>query len=225
MAIATKRQAMSVDIFGTTLTVTFSNGKDLAIDVAKLTPEIQRMAMLHGIKQKLVDAAAMSRDGNNLNSNQVESKYEAVAAVHARLTSDKPTWNKERAAPGTPTNGKNLLVRALMQMTGRDKDYVDAFLTSKTKEEREALKRNPRVLAIIAELQAATVSNGVDTDDLLEQLGAETHSGRDVGDSDDAENVEDDESSEAFTPAPTLAQAVQETVQKKRAAPRKRATA
>jgi hypothetical protein len=49
---------------------------------------------------------------------------------------------------------------------------VDDFLTAKTKEERAALKRNPRVLAIIAELQAATVSNGVDTDGLLEELGA-----------------------------------------------------
>lgn len=193
----TKRQAMSVDIFNTTLTVTFSNGKDLSIDVATLTPEIQRQAMLHGIKQKLVDAAAMSRDADNLNSNQVEAKYEAVRAVHARLTSDHPSWNKERAAQGTPTNGNNLLVRALMQMTGRDKSYVDDFLSSKTKEQRAALKRNPRVLSIIAELQAATVSHGVDTDELLTELGG------------DAE-PQDEESNDE--PTANLPQAVQKSV-------------
>lgn len=200
--MVTKRQAMSVDIFNTTLTVTFSNGKDLSIDVATLSPEIQRQAMLHGIKQKLVDAAAMSRDAENLNSNQVDAKYEAVRTVHARLTSDHPSWNKERAAPGTPANGNNLLVRALMQMTGRDKTYVDDFLSSKTKEQRAALKRNPRVLAIIAELQAATVSQGVDTDELLTEL---------VGGEDDPDTNGDDTAEE---PTANVVQAVQKTVRK-----------
>lgn len=166
----TKRQAMSVDIFGTTLTITFANGKDLAIDASTLTPEIQKQAMLHGLKQKLVDAAAMSRNPDNLNSNQVDDKYNAVAEVHARLTGANPTWNKERAKDGTPASANSLLVRALMQMTGKDKTYVDDFLSSKTKEQRKALERNPRVLAIIAELKAATVTNGIDTDELLGEL-------------------------------------------------------
>jgi hypothetical protein len=200
-----KKQAMSVDIFGTTLTITFSNGKDLAVDVSKLTPEIQRMAMLHGIKQKLVDAAAIARNTDNGASVGVEQKYKAVAEVHARLTADKPSWNKERVAAGTPANANNLLVRALMQMTGRDKAYVDDFLTSKTKDERAALKRNPRVLAIIAELSAVTVSGGVDTDELLEELGADP--------SDD--DSDDDTSALAFERAPaTIAQQIQEAVQK-----------
>lgn len=169
----TKKQAMSVDIFGTTLTVTFSNGKDLAIDVSTLTPEIQRAAMLHGIKQKLVDSAAIARNTATGASASVDDKYNAVQEVHARLTSPNATWNKERAAADTPAKSSNLLVRALMQMTGKDKAYVDDFLSAKTKAQREALRVNPRVLAIIAELQAATASNGVDTDELLGELGVE----------------------------------------------------
>lgn len=169
----TKRQAMSVDIFNTTLTITFSNGKDLSIDASALPAEIQKQAMLHGLKQKLVDAAAMSRNPDSLNSNQVDDKYAAVAEVHARLTGPNPTWNKERAKEGTPASANSLLVRALMQMTGRDKTYVDDFLTAKTKEQRAALSRNPRVLAIIAELKAATVSNGIDTDELLGELSGD----------------------------------------------------
>ena len=168
-----KRNAMSVDIFGTTVTVTFSNGKDLAIDTSTLSPEIQRMAMLHGIKQKLVDAGAIARNTETGRSASVDDKFEAVAEVHARLTGDNPTWNKERGTGDKPAKTKDLLVRALMQMTGKDKDYVDQFLSAKTKAEREALKKNPRVLAIIAELQAASGTNGVDTDALLGELGAE----------------------------------------------------
>ena len=169
-----KRNAMSVDIFGTTVTVTFSNGKDLAIDCSTLTPEIQRMAMLHGIKQKLVDAGAIARNTDTELSASIDDKHAAVAEVHARLTGPNATWNKERGNGGEKvTKSKDLLPVALMQMTGKDRAYVDQFLSAKTKAEREALKKNPRVLAIIAELQAASGTNGVDTDSLLGELGVE----------------------------------------------------
>ena len=172
---STKRNAMSVDIFETTVTVTFSNGKDLAIDTATLSPEIQRMAMMHGIKQKLVDAGAIARNTETGASASIDDKYAAVHEVYTRLTSPNGTWNKQRGDGGESksTGGtNNLLIRALMQMTGRGKDYVDQFLSAKTKEQRAALKRNPRVVAIIAELQAAKAGD-VDTDALLGELGAE----------------------------------------------------
>lgn len=170
----TKRNAMSVDIFGTTVTVTFSNGKDLAIDTSTLTPEIQRMAMLHGIKQKLVDAGAIARNTDTGLSASIDDKHAAVAEVHARLIGPNATWNKERGNGGEkPTKGKDLLPLAIMEMTGKDRAYVDQFLSSKTKAEREALKKNPRVLEAMSKLQATTVSNGVDTDALLGELGVE----------------------------------------------------
>lgn len=167
-----KRNAMSVDIFGTTVTVTFSNGKDLAIDCATLLPEIQRMAMLHGIKQKLVDAGAIARNTDTGLSASIDDKYAAVAEVHARLTGENPTWNKERGNGGEkPAKAKDLLVRALMQMKGASKDIIEQFLSTKTKEQVNALKKNPRVLAVMAELQADNGANGVDTDALLGELG------------------------------------------------------
>ena len=169
--MATKRAAMSVDIFNTTLTITFSNGKDLSLDVSKLSPEIQRYAMLHGIKQKLVDAAAITRNTETGASASIDDKYAAVKEVCDRIGSTNGTWNKERATTSTPKGANSLLVRALMQMTGRDKAYVDDYLSAKTKEQREAIKRNPRVLAVISELQAQTVVNGIDTDELLSELG------------------------------------------------------
>jgi len=171
----TKRNAMSVDLFGTTVTVTFANGKDLAIDTATLSPEIQRMAMMHGIKQKLVDAGAIARNTETGASASIDDKYAAVHEVYARLTSPDGTWNKERGNGGEKATAgtNNLLIRALMQMTGKDKAYVDQFLSAKTKQERAALKNNPRVVAIIAELRAAKATDGVDTDALLGELGAE----------------------------------------------------
>jgi len=170
----TKRNAMSVDIFGTTVTVTFANGKDLAIDTATLSPEIQRMAMMHGIKQKLVDAGAIARNTETGASASIEDKYAAVREVYERLTSPNGTWNKQRGDGGEKsTGGKgNLLVRALMQMTGKDKTYIEDFLSAKSKKERDSLKTDPRVITVIAELQAAKVGD-VDTDALLGELGAD----------------------------------------------------
>lgn len=167
-----KRNAMSVDIFGTTVTVTFSNGKDLAIDCATLTPEIQRMAMLHGIKQKLVDAGAIARNTDTGLSASIDDKHAAVAEVHARLTGENPTWNKERGNGGEkPAKQKDLLVLALMRMKGASRDIIEQFLATKTKADIAALKKNPRVLAAMAELQAENGTNGVDTDALLGELG------------------------------------------------------
>jgi len=171
----TKRNAMSVDIFGTTVTVTFANGKDLAIDTATLSPEIQRMAMTHGIKQKLVDAGAIARNTETGASASIDDKYAAVHEVYERLTSPNGTWNKQRGDGGESksTGGKgNLLVRALMQMTGKDKTYIEDFLSAKSKKERDSLKTDPRVITVIAELQAAKAGD-VDTDALLGELEAE----------------------------------------------------
>ena len=165
----TKRAAMSVDIFNTTVTVTFANGQDLAVDVSTLTPEIQQQAMLHGIKQKLVDAGALSRNTETDKPASVEDKYKSVEEVHGRLLAG--VWHKERTKKADETvASKDLLARALMQMTGKDRAYVDDYLSAKTKEQRAALKKNPRVVSIVAELSAATVSNGINTDELLGEL-------------------------------------------------------
>ena len=168
----TRKAAISADIFKSVLTVNFANGKSLEVDVSKLSPEIQQQAMLHGIKQKLVDAAAIARNPDTGRSASVDDKYTAVAEIHARITSPNGTWNKVRQEGATPASKGNLLVRALMKMTGKDKDYVDDFLSSKTEAERKALGKNPRVLQIISELQAASGTGDINTDELLGELGA-----------------------------------------------------
>jgi hypothetical protein len=173
MNTTTKRAAISADIFGTTLTVNFATGQELTVDVTKLSPEIQRAAMLHGIKQKLIDSAAIARNIENGRSATVDDKYAAVKTVFDRITSPNGTWNKQKADVGEPSSGSNMLVRALMRMTGKDKVYVEDFLAAKTKEQRSALKKNPKVLAIIADLRSAEGTGDVDTNELLGELGVE----------------------------------------------------
>lgn len=166
-----KKGAINADIFGSVLTLTFADGNEIVVDVSKLSDDIRAAAIMHGVKQKLVDAAAIARNVDTGTSATVTDKYNAVKKVADRIMSADGKWNEGRGAATTPGASGAILVRALMKMTGKDETYVKDFLSAKTKEERAALKRNPKVLEIMAELQAATVTNGINTDALLGELG------------------------------------------------------
>jgi hypothetical protein len=172
-----KKSTIMADVFlpKMTLTLTFINGKEIVVDANALSEEIRNQALLHGLKQKLVDAAAISRNLDTGASASVDDKYNAVRKIADRLMKDGAKWNEGRASTDAPATAgvNNILLRALMQMTGRDLAYTKAFLEGKTKEQRASLRKNPRVMAIMAELSAATVVNGVNTDDLLTELGME----------------------------------------------------
>lgn len=175
MATMTKKSAISTDVFmpKLTLTLTFSNGKEIIVNANDLRQDIRDMAMIAGLKAKLIDAAAMSRNPENGASASVDDKFNAVKKVADRLMSADGQWNEGRSAAGdgATSGANNILLRAMMRMTGHDEAYVRAFLENKTKEERAALRKNPRVAAIIVELQSATVVGGINTDALLGELG------------------------------------------------------
>lgn len=193
MASTTKKTAISTDVFmpKLTLTLTFGNGQEIVVNANELRQDIRDMAMMAGLKAKLIDAAAMSRNPENGASASIDDKYAAVLRVANRLMSADGQWNEGRSAAGESTAGaNNILLRAIMRMTGRDEAYCRDFLSAKTKEQRAALRKNPRVLAIIAELQAATVVGGINTDALLAELGVdESDSGEETG-AGDGSNIE-----------------------------------
>ena len=165
----TKRNAtISATVKDGTLSLTFANGEALTIDSTALTPEIQQQAMLHGLKQKLVDAAAISRNPENGRAASVEDKYQAVKAVYDRLLAG--AWNATREGGGI-TGG--LLLQALVRMYAGRKtpDELRAFLADKTDAEKTALRKNPRVAQIIEDIREETGKTaGIDTDELLKDL-------------------------------------------------------
>jgi hypothetical protein len=172
-----RKSAISADVFmpRMTLTLTFSNGNEIVVDANMLNQSVRDAALMHGLKQKLVDAAAISRNLDTGASATIDDKYNAVKKIADRLMLPDGVWNEGRksADAGSTAGVNSILLRALMQMTGRDEAYVRDYLSAKTKEQRAALRKNPRVVAIMAELSAATVVNGVNTDELLSELGVD----------------------------------------------------
>ena len=166
----TKRNAtITAAINGNTLTLTFANGETLTMRADALNSDVQQYAMMHGLKQKLVDAAAISRNPETGRAATVEDKYQAVNVVYNRLLSGQ--WNATREGGG---NAGGLLAQALTRMYAGRKTAEDikAFLAEKTDAEKTALRKNPRVAAIIEEIRAEQgKAANIDTDELLGELG------------------------------------------------------
>lgn len=161
-----------------TLKLTFGGRADLTVelDAAGLSDTIRQQAIMHGLKQKLVDAAAISRNTDTGASATVQDKYDAVREVAERLMAGE--WNKRREA-GAGSGPGGLLKAALVRLyAGRmNEEQLDAWLTAKTDKEKAALRKNPKVAEIIEAIRAERAKDtpAGAADDLLaelEQFGA-----------------------------------------------------
>ena len=149
----------------------FANGEKLSITASQLQQSIMEYAIFHGLKQKLVDAAAISRNTETGRPATVEDKYQAVKTVYDRLLAGQ--WNAVREGGGA-TGG--LLLQALCRMYAGRKtpDELKAFLADKSDAEKTALRKNPRVAQIIDDIRAETgKAANIDTDELLGELEGE----------------------------------------------------
>lgn len=148
------------------LVLLFANGKRLAIIPEQFSPEIRSQALYHGLKQKLVDAAAISRNPETGRSATVDDKFQAVKAVYDRLLSG--LWNEPREGGG----GGSLLFKALCRMyADKEPATLREWLDKKTDAEKAALRKNPKIAEHILAIQAESAkTDGIDTDALLGEL-------------------------------------------------------
>ena len=158
--------AVSAMIDGTRLVFTGDNGRELAINAAELSESIREQAMMHGLKQKIGDAAAISRNPDTGRSATTDDKFDAMAEVLNRLISGE--WNKTRAGGESGGSG-GLLFKALCRVKAdKTPAEVRAYLEARTKEEQAALRKVPAIAAAIEEIRAAQAKDGgIDGEALL----------------------------------------------------------
>lgn len=151
----TKADATKADISATMLEdgeglpyglkLEFSNGKTIQLTGHDIEAKIATIATWHGLKQKLVDAAALSRDRNTGRAASIDTKFEAVQAVYDRLLAGQ--WNKPRDGASNAT----LLAQALVRLTSRPLESVREQLAKLTDEQKAALEKTQNVaLEILA---------------------------------------------------------------------------
>jgi hypothetical protein len=153
-------------IEGLVLHLTFKDGRKITLDTTTLTEELKTQAMMHGLKQKLVDAAAISRNTETGKSASIDDKYDAVEEVVNRLVTEK-TWNKTREGGGGNEGG--LLLRALGELyPNLTREQLASFLETRTPAENVTLRNSSKIAAII---QTHRKSNDDLVDKLLADLG------------------------------------------------------
>lgn len=164
---ATSR-TITATIEGTVLTIKTAGCADIRINYTELGVEVAQAAILHGLKQKIVDAAAISRNPDTGRSATAQDKHAAMLEVATRLMAGQ--WNK--AAGDGSTGQGGLLFRALCQKYDGKKtaDEIKTFLEGKTKAEQAALRANPAIAAIIDTLRDKDQKDGTDSDALLAGL-------------------------------------------------------
>lgn len=165
MAIKTREIKSILDAEAGTLTIQTEGKPDLVVDISNMNREIKTYAMLHGLKQKIVDSAALGA-GYTLTE-----KYAAMQEVVERLTGETPTWNKRGEGAGTVTG---LLYRALCRLyPDKDPAVLREYHDKLDKSKQAALRKNPKVAAIIEEIKSESVKTaGIDTSELLDELDA-----------------------------------------------------
>ena len=137
----------------TGMELVFSNEKQIDLAASQIEKTIGEYAMWHGLKQKLIDAAAISCNPETGRPATIDDKYEAVKAVYDRLMAGQ--WNKTREG-GTAVAG-GLLFKALCRMyADKSPEFLREFLSKKTDADKAALRKNPRVAAIIEEIKLET---------------------------------------------------------------------
>jgi len=114
----------------------------------------------HGAEQKLGDEIA--------GLNDVEDCVLAVDELIDRLYNGE--WSVKREANGMA--GTSVLVRALVEHTGKTVDAIKTFLAGKSQAEKVALRNNPKIKPIVERIEAEKASKkaNVDTDAMLGEL-------------------------------------------------------
>jgi len=144
---------------GVSVRLDFVNGETRLFTIPA---ELMTRFAAHGAEQKLGDAIA--------GETEVADAVLSVDDLITRLTAGE--WSVRREAGAFA--GTSILIRALVEASGKSVEDVKAFLAPKTQAEKLALRRSNQLRPIIERLEAEKAKNSktaVDTDSLLGELG------------------------------------------------------
>jgi len=115
----------------------------------------------HGMEQKYGDECAGVDD--------VDDMVLAVDDLDGRI--QRTEWTVKREGGGF--GGTSVLLRALVEFSGRTAEQVKEFLTGKSQAEKLALRNSPKLKPIVDRLESEKAAKGakVDTEALLADLG------------------------------------------------------
>jgi hypothetical protein len=142
----------------------FNDGSRVEVGFQELPEGMLEKLAGHGWKQKVVDAAAKSRDPETGRSATDAEKIAAMKAVHERIMAG--IWAAAGGGGGLGSE-KMLLVRALAEFSGKGLEEAKEFINGKTKAQQSALMGNSKIKTIIDRMREQ-ITGDVDSDELLD---------------------------------------------------------
>lgn len=163
-----KNSILKIETSAEAVTMTWADGIVDKLEIARLSKPIIEAAIENGLKQKLGDAAAISRDPITGRSATIQTKRERVRAVAKNLL-DGHWIAPTRSGNSGGDSIRRTLIDALLQLNpSLDRERVTAAITAKSHAEVLAMRAVPRVAEVIARLAGA---GNVDADGMLDELG------------------------------------------------------
>lgn len=146
------------------VTIDFSDKRQLHIDVGALPQAIINQLIVHGLKQKIIDAGAIGRDPETGASASPAEKIDAMIAVGERVKAG--VWRVTSEGGGSKGG---LLFRALSTLY--PKKDVAGWLDGLSDKQKSALREVPAVKAEIDKIRAKSpAASSIDAQALLDTL-------------------------------------------------------
>lgn len=135
----------------------FRNG---ATRLYPINPDLLLRFAAHGAEQKYGDELA-GQDGD------LDDWVATTDALHERLAAGD--WSIQR---GPSQAGTSILLKALVELTGKPVESIRAFLKTKSKDEKDAMKESSKLKPIVQRLEAEKRAKAaqVDTESLFGEL-------------------------------------------------------
>lgn len=142
----------------------FRNGETRTVT---LRPDMIPKYAAHGAEQKLGDEIAGLKGENGAEAD-IDDCVLAIDELTDRLNAGE--WGVKRESNGMA--GTSVLLRAIVQVTGKSVDAVKSFLKDKSKAQKDALRVSPKFAAAVKAIESerAAKKPPVDTADLEAQL-------------------------------------------------------
>ena len=164
----------TVDMDAGTITFDVAGAGEAVLRVERLSSDLFQHAAYHGLKQRIGDAAALSRDTATGAPASPADKLAEMQRVIAHLESGTSEWSMKPAGGG---GGESLTLRAVAQHKGlsiesareRVQAYADAKLGGDFKKALAQLRLAPAIAEIMAQMRATKPAR-IDADAALGEI-------------------------------------------------------
>jgi hypothetical protein len=142
----------------------------LELDLNSVTEAIAKRAMIHGLIQRISDAAAIPRNTETGLSATATEKYEAMKELVDHYNSGAEEWRITKASGERKESAGGLLKQCLVKMyPEKSLERIEEYLKGLSRKDKLALLHSPKVAKVADEIRAKGVSN-VDAEELLTGL-------------------------------------------------------